>query len=54
MLLWIRFAGVRFGVGVRVGQEYERTLEIDGRQARVYGWYYDTLEGHLRRSDVWK
>jgi uncharacterized protein (UPF0548 family) len=58
VLLSIRFAGVRFGVGVRVGQEYERTLEIDGRQARVYGWYYDTLEGHFEEGrmhyEVWK
>jgi uncharacterized protein (UPF0548 family) len=58
MLLLIRFAGVRFGVGVRVGEEYERTLELDGRQAKVYGWYYDTLEGHFEEGrmhyEVWK
>jgi uncharacterized protein (UPF0548 family) len=58
MLLWIRFAGVRFGVGVRVGTAYEWTRDVDGRPARVYGWYYDTLEGHLERGrmhyEVWK
>jgi len=58
MLLRIRFAGVRFGVGVRIGDAYEWTREIDGRPARVYGWYYDTLEGHFEQGrmhyEVWK
>ena len=47
MLLRIRFAGVRFGVGVRIGEAYEWTRDIGGRPAHVYGWYYDTLEGHF-------
>ena len=58
MLLWIRFAGVRFGVGVRIGAAYEWTRDVDGRPARVYGWYYDTLEGHFEQGrmhyEVWK
>lgn len=58
MLLWIRFAGVRFGVGVRIGAEYERTHDVGGRPAQVYGWYYDTLEGHFEQGrmhyEVWK
>ena len=58
MLLLIRFAGVRFGVGVRIGGTYEWTRDVDGRPARVYGWYYDTLEGHFERGrmhyEVWK
>jgi uncharacterized protein (UPF0548 family) len=58
MLLWIRFAGVRFGVGVRIGGAYEWTRDVDGRPARVYGWYYDTLEGHFEQGrmhyEVWK
>jgi uncharacterized protein (UPF0548 family) len=58
MLLRIRFAGVRFGVGVRIGGAYEWTREVDGRMARVYGWYYDTLEGHFEQGrmhyEVWK
>jgi uncharacterized protein (UPF0548 family) len=58
MLLWIRFAGVRFGAGVRIGAVYEWTRDVDGRPARVYGWYYDTLEGHFEEGrmhyEVWK
>ena len=58
MLLWIRFAGVRFGVGVRIGGAYEWTRDVDGRPARVYGWYYDTLQGHFEQGrmhyEVWK
>ena len=58
MLLWIRFAGLRFGVGVRIGAAYDWTRDVDGRPARVYGWYYDTLEGHFEQGrmhyEVWK
>jgi uncharacterized protein (UPF0548 family) len=58
LLLWIRFGGVRFGVGVRIGGAYEWTRDVDGRPARVYGWYYDTLEGHFEQGrmhyEVWK
>ncbi len=58
MLLQIRFAGVRFGVGVRIGGTYEWTRDVDGRPACVYGWYYDTLEGHFEQGrmhyEVWK
>lgn len=39
MLLEVNFHGLRFPVGVRVGEVYD--------EARVSGWSYDTLEGHL-------
>ena len=58
MLLQIRFAGLRFGVGVRIGGTYEWIRDVDGRSAQVYGWYYDTLEGHFEQGrmhyEVWK
>jgi uncharacterized protein (UPF0548 family) len=58
MLLKIRFAGLRFRVGVRIGDVYEHTLELDGRQAHVFGWNYRTLEGHFEAGqmhyEVWK
>jgi uncharacterized protein (UPF0548 family) len=58
MLLQIRFAGVRFTVGVRVGEVYEDTREVDGRQAHVFGWLYRTLEGHFEEGqmhyEIWK
>jgi uncharacterized protein (UPF0548 family) len=47
MLLRIRFAVLRFGVGVRIGESYDMERELDGRPVRIYGWYYDTLEGHF-------
>ena len=58
MLLQIRFAGLRFYVGVRVGEVYDETRELDGRAARVFGWGYGTLEGHFEEGqmyyEVWK
>jgi uncharacterized protein (UPF0548 family) len=58
MLLRIRLAGMHFDVGVRIGATYDRTRDVDGRPARVYGWYYDTLEGHFEQGrmhyEVWK
>jgi uncharacterized protein (UPF0548 family) len=58
MLLQIRYAGLRFHVGVRVGEVYDRTVEVDGQQAQVFGWEYRTLEGHFEEGqmhyEVWK
>ena len=58
MLLRIRFLGVRFGVGVRVGEVYEGERDVDGRRAHVFGWAYRTLDGHFEQGEmhyqVWK
>jgi hypothetical protein len=58
MLLTIRFAGLRFSVGVRVGDVHEETRRLGGREARVFGWDYRTLEGHFEQGqmhyEVWK
>jgi len=58
MLLQIRFAGLRFLVGVRIEVVFDETREIDGRRVRVWGWAYRTLDGHLERGQmdyqVWK
>jgi uncharacterized protein (UPF0548 family) len=58
MLLRISFAGLRFWVGVRIGEVYEDTIDLDGRQAHVFGWSYRTLEGHFEQGqmhyEVWK
>jgi uncharacterized protein (UPF0548 family) len=58
MLLQIRFAGLSFYVGVRVGDVYEENRVVDGRQARVFGWDYRTLDGHFEQGqmhyEVWK
>jgi uncharacterized protein (UPF0548 family) len=59
MLLEIRFLGVaRIGVGVRVGAVYDEEREVDGRRARVFGWAYQTLDGHFEQGEmhyqVWK
>jgi hypothetical protein len=58
MLLEIRFVGFRFYVGVRVGDVYDETRDLNGRQARVFGWDYRTLEGHFEQGqmhyEIWK
>ncbi|MDQ3587307.1 MAG: DUF1990 domain-containing protein [Actinomycetota bacterium] len=58
MLLRIRFLGLRFAVGVRVGEVYEEERELGGRRAKVFGWAYRTLEGHFEQGEmhyqVWK
>ncbi|HEY3614103.1 MAG TPA: DUF1990 family protein [Gaiellales bacterium] len=58
MLLEIRFRGLRFRVGVRVREVYERTAEEGGRPVEVWGWSYGTLEGHFEMGQmdwqVWK
>ncbi len=59
MLLELRALGlVHVYVGVRVGKMYEETRRSDGRDVRVFGWYYRTLEGHVEMGqmnwEVWK
>src|SRR5689334_15149554 len=58
MLLQLRFHGLRFHGGVRVSEVYDEEREADGRTARVWGWAYQTLEGHLEMGQmdwqVWK
>jgi uncharacterized protein (UPF0548 family) len=58
MLLELRLWRLRFPVGVRVGAVYDEERAVDGRPARVAGWSYRTLEGHLEMGEmaweVWK
>lgn len=58
MLLVGRFYGLRFHMGVRISGVVDRETVIDDRRIRVWGWHYDTLEGHLEagRMDfqAWK
>jgi hypothetical protein len=52
MLLELRFLGLRFDVGVRVGGVHDETREIGGRPVRVWGWSYRTLQGHLEMGEM--
>jgi hypothetical protein len=51
-------AGLRLRVGVRIGEVYDETRDLDGRRARVFGWSYRTLEGHFEQGvmhyELWK
>jgi uncharacterized protein (UPF0548 family) len=52
MLLEGRFLGMGFMLGVRVAAVVDGEREVDGRPARVWGWHYQTLEGHLERGQM--
>ena len=52
MLLEGRFYGLRFYLGLRVGGVVDDVIEVDGRPARVWGWNYRTLKGHLERGQM--
>jgi uncharacterized protein (UPF0548 family) len=59
MLLELRALGVlRVYVGVRVVDVYDESRKVGGRPARVFGWSYRTLEGHVEKGqmnwEVWK
>lgn len=59
MLLELRALGlVHVYVGVRVSEVYEEARAVGGRQARVWGWNYRTLQGHVEQGqvdwEVWK
>ncbi len=58
MLLQVRYVGLRLRVGVRVGEVYDETRDVGGRQASVFGWSYRTLDGSFEQGqmhyEVWK
>ncbi|HTU27861.1 MAG TPA: DUF1990 family protein [Solirubrobacteraceae bacterium] len=59
MLLELRALGLlSVYVGVRVSEVWDEDHERDGRRARVFGWAYRTLEGHVEQGEmgwqVWK
>ena len=58
LLLVARFYGLRFRFGCRVGGVTDEARAIDGRVARVWGWNYQTLQGHLEMGqmdyELWK
>jgi uncharacterized protein (UPF0548 family) len=58
MLLEGRFLGLRFYFGCRVGGVIDETRIVEGREVRVWGWNYRTLQGHLEMGqmdyEVWK
>jgi len=58
MLLTIRLGGIPIRAGVRVGDVREETRTVGGREVRVFGWDYSTLEGHFEEGrldyELWK
>jgi uncharacterized protein (UPF0548 family) len=58
MLLELRFHGLRFHAGVRVSAVRDEEVETGGQTARVWGWSYRTLQGHLEMGqmdyELWK
>jgi uncharacterized protein (UPF0548 family) len=50
MLLEGRFFGLRFYLGVRVTEMIDETRDTAGGRARVWGWSYQTLQGHLEQG----
>lgn len=58
MLLVLRYSFLRFPVRVRVSRVIDEARTCPDGPARVWGWSYRTLEGHLeageRSFEVWK
>lgn len=52
ILLEGRFYGLRFLLGLRVGDIQDDTVRIDERPARRWGWNYRTLRGHLEMGQM--
>jgi uncharacterized protein (UPF0548 family) len=52
MLLSGRFGPLRFLLGVRVSAVVDEETQVDDRPARVYGWCYRTLSGHLEAGEM--
>ena len=52
MLLEGRFYGLRFYFGVRVTGVFDETRDTERGKERVWGWSYDTLQGHLEQGRI--
>jgi uncharacterized protein (UPF0548 family) len=52
MLLEVRFHGMRFHIGVRVHDVYEREASENGRPVLIWGWSYGTLQGHFEMGQM--
>jgi hypothetical protein len=52
MLLQIRFFFIHAYVGVRISEIFDEQRDVEGRPARIWGWAYQTLEGHLERGQM--
>jgi uncharacterized protein (UPF0548 family) len=52
MLLEGRFFFLRFYFGVRVTGVFDETRDTDRGQERVWGWCYQTLQGHLEQGRI--
>lgn len=50
MLLEARFFGLRFYVGVRITGVLDQERDTGDGLERVWGWSYQTLEGHLEQG----
>jgi len=50
MLLEARFSGLRFYVGVRITTVIDEERATGDGPAQVWGWCYQTLEGHLEQG----
>jgi uncharacterized protein (UPF0548 family) len=50
MLLEARFFGLRFYLGVRVTGVIDEERDSGGGPERVWGWCYQTLDGHLEQG----
>jgi uncharacterized protein (UPF0548 family) len=50
MLLEARFYGLRFYLGVRVTGVTDETRDAGCGRERVWGWCYQTLQGHLEQG----
>ena len=52
MLLEGRFFFLRFYFGVRVTDVYDETQDTERGRERVWGWSYQTLQGHLEEGRI--
>jgi uncharacterized protein (UPF0548 family) len=52
MLLELKFMGLHSFAGCRVGRVKDEEREVDGRPVRVWGWPYQTLEGHIEQGEM--
>jgi uncharacterized protein (UPF0548 family) len=52
MLLEGRFYRLRFYFGVRVTGVFDETRDTERGQERVWGWGYQTLQGHLEQGRI--
>ena len=52
MIIRLQYGPFIFDLGVRIAHVFDKTIEDDEGEARIWGYSYQTLEGHVEQGEI--